>query len=113
MAPHRHPHEHMVKISIQHIEDCRLNRPVGYADALIEAGDIQGDWLLIEKDALEAIVKKFTPERLQSVKGLGDLVHKIANPIARAIDSVAGTNIQGCGGCAKRREQLNKAIPIK
>jgi len=102
----------MVKISLQHIDDCRLTRPAGYADALIDAGDVQGDWLLIENNALEAIVAQFTPERLQGVQGLGDLVHKIANPIAKAIDAVAGTNIQGCGGCAKRREQLNKIAPI-
>ena len=24
----------------------------------------------------------------------------------------AGTNIQGCGGCKKRREALNKAFPL-
>lgn len=39
--------------------------------------------------------------------GLGDAVHAIAQPIAIAIDRVAGTNIQGCGACAKRRAKLN------
>jgi len=39
--------------------------------------------------------------------GLGDMVHAVAQPIAKAIDHVAGTNIQGCGGCAKRRAMLN------
>jgi len=39
--------------------------------------------------------------------GLGDLVHAVAQPIAKAIDNIAGTNIQGCGGCAKRRAMLN------
>jgi hypothetical protein len=43
--------------------------------------------------------------------GLGDRVERIAQPIARVIDKVAGTNIQGCGGCKKRREALNKAFP--
>lgn len=43
--------------------------------------------------------------------GLGDAVHSIANPIAKAIDAVAGTNIQGCGGCAERRDALNRIIP--
>lgn len=40
-------------------------------------------------------------------KGLGDVVHAIAQPIAQAIDSVAGTKIKGCGACAKRRANLN------
>ena len=39
--------------------------------------------------------------------GIGDMVHAIAQPIAKAIDQVAGTNIQGCGACAKRRAMLN------
>ena len=43
--------------------------------------------------------------------GLGDAVAIIAQPIAKAIDSVAGTNIQGCGGCKKRQEALNKLVP--
>lgn len=43
--------------------------------------------------------------------GLGDAVHFVAQPIARAIDRVAGTNIQNCGGCAQRRAALNEAVP--
>jgi hypothetical protein len=43
--------------------------------------------------------------------GLGDRVEKIAQPIAKIIDKVAGTNIQGCGGCKKRKEYLNKKFP--
>ncbi len=40
--------------------------------------------------------------------GLGDAVAAIAQPIAKAIDAVAHTNIQNCGGCKKRREMLNR-----
>ena len=47
-----------------------------------------------------------------SPSGLGDRVERIAQPIARVIDSLAGTNIQQCGGCKKRREALNKAFPL-
>lgn len=43
--------------------------------------------------------------------GLGDLVAKVAQPIAKAIDAVAGTNVQGCGGCKKRQEALNRFLP--
>jgi hypothetical protein len=47
------------------------------------------------------------------LRGLGDVVAMVAQPIARAIDSVAGTNIKECGGCAKRREKLNLLLPLK
>lgn len=43
--------------------------------------------------------------------GLGDRVEKIAQPIARIIDNFAGTNIQGCGACQKRKEYLNNKFP--
>lgn len=39
--------------------------------------------------------------------GLGDMVEKVAQPIAKAIDAVAGTKIAECGGCKKRKEFLN------
>ena len=49
----------------------------------------------------------------KKITGIGDVVHKIAQPIAKSIDMVAGTKIQQCGGCKKRREALNKAFPLK
>jgi hypothetical protein len=43
--------------------------------------------------------------------GLGDLVHIVANPIAKTLDAVAGTQIEGCQSCAQRRADLNKMMP--
>lgn len=39
---------------------------------------------------------------------LGDAVASVAQPIARAIDRVAGTDIEHCGGCKKRQDALNR-----
>lgn len=50
-------------------------------------------------------------KNLNNPEGLGDRVEKIAQPIAKIIDKIAGTNIQGCGGCQKRKEYLNKKFP--
>jgi hypothetical protein len=41
------------------------------------------------------------------MRGLGDLVAKIADPIARVIN----LDKSSCG-CAKRQEWLNKAVPF-
>lgn len=49
---------------------------------------------------------------MPTVTGLGDVVAKLAQPIAGAIDAVAGTNLKNCGGCKRRKELLNKAFPI-
>jgi hypothetical protein len=43
--------------------------------------------------------------------GLGDFVYVFANPIAKTIDAVAGTQIQGCSACAQRRAKLNEIMP--
>lgn len=43
--------------------------------------------------------------------GLGDAVASVAQPIAKAIDAIAGTDIQNCGGCAKRKAYLNSLMP--
>jgi hypothetical protein len=42
---------------------------------------------------------------------LGDAVAAIAQPIARVIDRVAGTSIQTCGSCQKRKQWLNDHSP--
>lgn len=49
----------------------------------------------------------------EGYRGLGDVVHAIAQPIAGAIDSVLGTNIRGCWTCAGRREALNQAVGFR
>lgn len=54
--------------------------------------------------------KPILPPKNTSV-GLGDRVERIAQPIARTIDRVARTNIQGCGACQKRKKYLNKKFP--
>jgi len=43
---------------------------------------------------------------------LGDKIARVAQPIARAIDKVAGTKIAKCGGCKKMKERLNAGMPF-
>ena len=45
--------------------------------------------------------------------GLGDLIHAVAQPVAREVDRVAGTNLAGCGSCQKRRQRLNRMLSVK
>jgi len=49
---------------------------------------------------------------LKKPKGLGDIVERVAQPIAKTIDKALGTNIKNCSGCKKRKELLNKAFPL-
>ena len=55
----------------------------------------------------------FTRPKKHRPEGLGDIVAIFAQTVARAIDRVTGTDIEHCGGCARRRDALNKAVPLK
>jgi hypothetical protein len=52
-------------------------------------------------------------DKYQEKWNLGDLVAKVANPVAKGLDVLFGTNIYGCKGCDTRREWLNKLMGKK
>ena len=45
-------------------------------------------------------------------RGLGDVVHAVALPAAKAIDKVFGTGLQHCKGCGNRRDDWNQRFPL-
>jgi hypothetical protein len=48
----------------------------------------------------------------EKMKGAGDLVAKIAKPIARAADAILKTNLTNCVPCQARRNKLNEKLPF-
>jgi hypothetical protein len=52
------------------------------------------------------------PAEDQTIRGLGDIVHLAAQPIARILDHHLRTDIQHCAACAKRRQTLNHLLPF-
>ena len=84
------------------------HRKPGYLEWVVANSEQNGDYLCMQNDAFSEARRLFSlPDRT----GLGDLVAMIAEPIARASDRILGTKIVGCGGCAKRRETLNRFMP--
>lgn len=57
-------------------------------------------------------IQAATPIEPKRLRGLGDVVAIVAQPIAQVVDKVAGTKLTKCGGCKRRREKLNAAFPI-
>ncbi len=45
--------------------------------------------------------------------GLGDRIERVAQPIARAIDKIAGTKVAKCGKCKKMRDRLNAGMSLR
>lgn len=58
--------------------------------------------------ATKKTTKATAKKKVTAKKGLGDAVEVIAKPIAKAIDSVAGTDIEHCAACEERKGILNR-----
>ena len=88
---------------LQKLVDQSKKRPAGYLETALDLGMIAGRWFLIgEKDAAD--FEKLYPRP----PGLGDRVERIAKPMARFIDRVAGTDLEHCPQCDERRNALNR-----
>ena len=101
-----------MKIRITEIYKTAAERPEGYAEHVISEGEIVGDYLEISSESLAKLRVIYRPAKSAPI-GLGDVVAVVAQPIAKVIDAVAGTNVAGCGSCAKRQAALNAAFPFK
>ena len=88
-------------------DDINANKPKGADTVILKFKD--GTRATIPIKDLDTIPKNAQEARALHAKifRLGDKVHAVAQPIAKVIDKTLGTNIQGCGACAKRREKLN------
>lgn len=81
-------------------------RTTGFIEAVLAAARPVNDTTYeISDEAYLAILTKHTP-------GLGDVVASVAQPVARAIDAILGTNVAGCAKCKARQEWLNGWRPF-
>jgi len=46
-------------------------------------------------------------------RGLGDVVASLAKPVAMILDRVAGTDLENCPACARRRAGLNRRFSLR
>lgn len=104
----------MVKIKIEDIEAKKGDRPPEYMAEVLASGKVQGPYLIIDFNVYQRLIAKYGDKKQKErMKGAGDLVAKLAQPIAKRLDKIFKTNIAGCGNCKKRQEKLNSIIPIK
>lgn len=98
-----------MKILLKAIKANAVNRPDGYYEDCIAHGIVEGEFLTITTEGYNELLKKYRVK----MRGLGDLVAVPANKIAGVMDRTLGTHIQGCSGCGKRQDVLNKLVPFK
>ena len=66
----------------------------------------------IDKSKLTKVVLPTAEPAVKSA-GLGDAVAKVLKPFVSMVDKTFHTHLTDCGGCRKRREALNKAMPFQ
>ena len=60
-----------------------------------------------------AIMKRARHAKHKPMRGLGDAVARLAEPVASLLDRTLGTHWQGCAGCAGRQQWLNEKVPFQ
>lgn len=64
----------------------------------------------LNNDEFDDNVCRSTPNIVctDGMRGIGDVVHVVLNPLVKGVDALIGTNLQGCGGCRSRQERMNQ-----
>jgi hypothetical protein len=87
------------RILIADLHAAAPTKPLGYLDAVIEAGQIEGDDLLITRRSYLALCARY--------RQAGDAVAVAAQPVAKALGISPG-----CGGCSRRGKALNRGATL-
>ena len=114
----------MKRASIEHLHAVAKERRPGYLEACQREGKPSPDglWLLFSDDVHAALRKEFnlapnvfslSPRERAGVRGLGDLVHKVAGPIGRAVrwpclKGDGTTELKPGSPCDRARRALNR-----
>jgi hypothetical protein len=86
---------------------------------LLNAGKVVGDRVEVPDAEADRILAgcpaggHVRESMADTPRGLGDVIALVAQPVARAIDAVAGTHLKTCGGCQARQAKLNELMPFK
>lgn len=116
----------MKRAKITSIHAAAKNRKPGYLEAYFRHGHVEGEFIFLPDHIHAAIREEFSlaPRpasvpgfRQPQMQGAGDLVSKIATPIARTlkmgcIDKTTN-DLKPESPCAKRRAALNKLLPFR
>jgi len=75
---------------------------------------VKANGFVLNNEEFEDNICRNTPNCVctEAIRGLGDIVHVVLNPISKVIDNMTGSNLQGCDGCAQRQASLNTLVPL-
>ena len=114
----------MKRALIVHLHAIAKQRKPGYVEACQRAGQPSPDgrWLIFTEEAHRDLRQSFSFSPREKVaagrmRGLGDLIHKVAGPIGRAVrwpcmKGNGTTELKPGSPCDRARRALN-AVPIR
>jgi hypothetical protein len=79
-----------------------------YRPGILSALDqfLSGAQYVVPRASFDELLERYPPKPAPKIKGLGDIVHAVAQPIAQAI------GLEECGSCDARRTWLNDHFPL-
>ncbi len=109
-----------MRLPKQHVDTLIKRMPPAFIEELFDCSQLDGTDLIVPDDDVQRLTDKYQEAHTEAmhggqkdrIKGAGDIVAKIAQPIAMGLDMVFGTDLQNCGGCKERQEALNKQFPL-
>lgn len=101
-----------MRIALRQIWRMAREREPGFLDAMMEKSRFDESAAMLEltiQDMKEICECWPVSKR---IRGLGDIVHLLAKPIAILSDAVRGTDYQHCVECEEKRQELNEKFPL-
>ncbi len=92
-----------MKIKLDDLERSARTKPVGYLDAVLRVGRIDGDYVVLSYVSYVRLCARF--------KQYGDAVEAVAKPVALALKLPCydeKKHLRADSGCAKRKAKLNR-----
>jgi hypothetical protein len=95
-------------LALGSLERSTLLRGDGFREDVLRLGTVVGNQVCLSDEIFEAI-KQSHPRR---IRGAGDVVAAVAQPVARMVDRVTGGDLEHCESCKQRRTEWNERLPF-
>lgn len=91
-----------MKLNLDKVEEAARSHPGLWQDLLAQ-GKLSGDGRHLEMDrpAFDAVMEKYFRD------GIGSAIHEVLAPAVKVADTLLGTDLANCGGCAERELKWN------
>lgn len=99
-------HQAVVDVVAQGIVMTQLDVPI------LEVALKRNCTLVLVLQVLIPVCVEVAPNYSKYMKNLGDKIAKVAQPVAKTIDAIWGSDLENCSGCKKMQTNLNRGMSL-